>query len=413
MRIKTRTPWLLLGLLVTGHASDRAAASSPTLNSKTYTSPSGRYALKVTPGDLYGRGKGSYAFSADGKVVWSGEKPYTLWDARVTDDGVVAGYSYSNGWEGFSEAGFGAGMGDFRVVILDPRGAERLNQPTQREFSPFPHRPPNPLASGLVLDTAHDRGIVRVADEDLNRQTESWWPFELSTGKALARFRPKELMAEPESARYVMDAQSVPETPLFLLHWYCYPGARFTLIGQDGKAVWSRDLPDDYHAAGNHEAWERLMASVHRTGGILESRRERQFALRFVKDAQRVTFAVAPGAGGTWTVTEVDRRPFVETPAATPEPDPVPALALRRLGQVVLNGPTSGPEPEVRGVRDFVIDGHGRIAFLRGSRDRTHRWSSWISGEPSSAPFPSIVRGARTGGRGGPVSRALDPSGTS
>src|SRR4051794_32349762 len=269
--------WLLSGLFVCS-IRGRAAASEgppPTLNPKNHASPSGKYSLFVNPSDLHGRGKASYRLTLDGREVWSAEKPYTLWEACVADDGLVAGYAYSHGWRGFSEAGYEAGMGDFRVVILDPRGKERLDHATKREESNFLHTPPNPLAEGLFLDVTNDRMVVRVRDADVNRQAESWWVYGLSTGKALATFRPKELMADPEPARYVMDARPVMGTPLTLLHWWRYhwekerkPGARFTLIGQDGKAVWSLDLPADYEAGGDDDAEGRLMTSLRSSGGI-------------------------------------------------------------------------------------------------------------------------------------------------
>ena len=185
---------------INGRASAQHAPP-PTLNPKTYTSPSGKYSLFVNPSELYGRGKAAYRLTLEGKEIWSAEKPYTLWDARVADDGTAAGYSYSHGWEGFSEAGFEAGIGDFRVVIIDPRGKERLNQVTNREESNFLHTPPNPLASGLIMDAANDRLVVRLFDADLNRQAESWWAYRLSTGTTLEPCQPKLLMPDPEPAR--------------------------------------------------------------------------------------------------------------------------------------------------------------------------------------------------------------------
>ena len=90
-----------------------------------------------------------------------------------------------------------------------------------------------------------------------------------------------------------------------------------------------------------------------------------------MKDAQRVTFAVARAANGTWAVSELERRPFVETAAAAPKPVEIPALSLRPAGRVVLKGPSAGPEPEVRDVSDFVFDARGRIAFLRRSEGKS------------------------------------------
>ena len=181
--------------LALGMTQDRATAGwgspTPILNPKTYASASKKCELFVNPSDLHGRGKGSYRLMLDGKELWSGEKSYTLWEARVADDGVVTGYAYSHGFEGFSEAGYQAGMGDFRVVILDSGGKERLNLATKREDSRFMHQPPNPIASGLLLDEANDRVVFRVSDDDVNRQAESWWVYELSTGQEKARLVPR------------------------------------------------------------------------------------------------------------------------------------------------------------------------------------------------------------------------------
>jgi hypothetical protein len=346
-------------------------APPPTLNPKKYASPSGRYLLFVNPSDLFGRGQAAYGLTREGREVWSAEKPYTLWDACVGDDGLVTGYAYSHGWRGFSEAGIEGGMGDFRVVIIDPGGKERLEQVTKRQESNFFHTPPNPLASGLVMDAANDRLVVRVHDTDLNRGAEVWWVYQLSTGKELEKARPKELMADPRPARSLMDAKPVKGTPLTLVHWWRFDfenerkrGARFTLIGQDGKAVWSLDLPADYESGGDQNADERLMASVRRSGAILGTDHGGEFELRFVKDGQRVKFAVARAASGEWVVSEVGRRPFVETTTAAPTPE-IPLVSLRATGRVVLESPASAPLPEIRDVGDFVFDPRGRIAFLR------------------------------------------------
>ena len=82
-------------------------------------------------------------------------------------------------------------MGDFRVVIINPQGKERLDQVTIRQESRFLHTPPSPLAAGIMMDAANDRVVVRVTDADVNRQAESWWPFRLSTGQAHRDVPPK------------------------------------------------------------------------------------------------------------------------------------------------------------------------------------------------------------------------------
>ena len=84
-----------------------------------------------------------------------------------------------------------------------------------------------------------------------------------------------------------------------------------------------------------------------------------------MKDAQRVTFSVARGASGAWAVSEVGRRPFVETTTPPPKPPEIPILSIRLAGRIVLKSPSAGPEPVIRDVTDFVFDAQGQIAFLR------------------------------------------------
>ncbi len=99
----------------------------PVLDPKTYVSPSGRYTLLVDPSNMHGRGLATYRLSKNGHEVWSGEKAFSLWDARVTDEGVAAGYAYSEGPLGFRI------HGDFHVVILAEDGTIRLDHVTKRE----------------------------------------------------------------------------------------------------------------------------------------------------------------------------------------------------------------------------------------------------------------------------------------
>jgi hypothetical protein len=349
-----------------------STGTAQTLNPKRYASPSGRHGLFVDPSSLDGRGGAAYRWSSEGRVTWSGEKPYTLWKAAVTDDGVAGGYAYSNGPEGFSGAPGDRSMGDFRVVILDAKGKERLDHATKRQGSNFLHTLPNPLAVALFMDAGNDRMVVRVHDEDVNRSAEGWWPYRISTGQPLATFRPKELMPQSDAARSILDARPVLETPLTLLHWWRYDwnkpgvlGARFTLIGLDGKPVWSLERPDDYSIPGDREAEVSQMHRIWQTGAILPSDGPGRFVLRFMKPAERVTFAVSRGPDGKWNVSEADRRRYVEPAAPATTTTEIPEKALRLLGRIELKAPATGPPPAVRGVNHFVFDDRGRIAFPR------------------------------------------------
>ena len=95
------------------------------LHPRTYFSPSGRYTLLVDPSDMCGRFGASYRLTRQGREIWSGQQPFTLWEAAVSDDGVVAGYAYSLGWSGYNQARDDAGHGDFHVILIDRKGSLR------------------------------------------------------------------------------------------------------------------------------------------------------------------------------------------------------------------------------------------------------------------------------------------------
>jgi hypothetical protein len=65
----------------------------PVVNPATYESRSGEYVLEVDPSEMYGQGGASYRLTRQGQEVWSGDRPFTLLGAGVSDDGVVAGFA--------------------------------------------------------------------------------------------------------------------------------------------------------------------------------------------------------------------------------------------------------------------------------------------------------------------------------
>jgi hypothetical protein len=176
---------ILLSILAASKASAQALPP-PALNPTTYSSPSCEYRLLVDPTEMHGRGPGTYRLTRSGREVWAGERPYTFYQAAVADDGTAAGYAYTEGIGGT----YARRTDEFLVVILDPAGKERLRHATARKWSNFLHVDPDPKADGLVLDPAHDRLSVRILDPDVNRRRETWWSFELGTGKSLGELPP-------------------------------------------------------------------------------------------------------------------------------------------------------------------------------------------------------------------------------
>jgi hypothetical protein len=346
-------------------------APPPTLNPATYKSPSGAYALFVDPSDIYGRYGGKCRVTKNGKEVWSATLPFTFWQAAITDTGVVTGYAHTLGQYGFGKDPNEPRPGQLIVAIIDPAGKVRLKQATNRQESRQLHSPPYPLAHGLVVDEPNDRLIVRLRDEETD---EIWRTYRLSTGAVSEKFKPRRAMDDAAWHGWILDAKLVRGTPLVLLHWWRYDGsvgARFTLVDAETKPVWSLDLPRDYMIPGNEEAQDKLQGWVREHGGLLRTDQAKRFDLFFAADSKRVTFAVDQKPTGEWTVSEAGRAPFSIATSEKSEFAATPRRTLKELGPLPLQVNQVSADLPIRNVREFAVDGQGRIAFLREDDTKT------------------------------------------
>src|SRR5262249_14255861 len=152
------------------------------------------------PSERHGQGAATYRLTHDGRDVWSGERPFTLLGACVGDDGVVEGYAYSGGLQGFAEDD------QLHLVILDPTGATRLDDVMPRQMSRVVDGGPEPNVDGIVCDPDHDRVVFRVSNVG---DPEVWKPYQLSTGAADPSFQPTSLMTTGGLSLSIVDAQPV------------------------------------------------------------------------------------------------------------------------------------------------------------------------------------------------------------
>src|SRR5688572_31136547 len=110
------TAWMLTVAAWMGLAASASGQDGPgVLDPKTYRSPSGEYELFVDPSRPSGAGAASYRFSGNAVELWAGTRPWTLWGARVTDEGLVAGHAYARGRDGGPEDGL-------TILLLDRSG---------------------------------------------------------------------------------------------------------------------------------------------------------------------------------------------------------------------------------------------------------------------------------------------------
>lgn len=357
----------IAGALALGQAHPLAAqlALPSVVNPAAYKSRSGVYSLEVDPGQMCGEGGGAYRLLRRGEEVWAGERPFTLLEAAVGDDGTAAGYAYLGGVEGFAK------QDSLHLVILDPRGAVRLDESTPRKMSNVVDGGPEPNVLGLVFDPDNDRVVFRVANVS---EPEVWKAYRLSDGKALVPFKPVSMMGPTKLSLSVTDAKPVRGTPLTLIQ--CWRddwqkeerGARFALVDLSGKPVWVLDLPKDYQAASGDRKKQERVWSLGSTSGILDVSRPREFEIRVVATSERVVHLVESDGKGGWSVRETGRRPHAQDMAAEPQEAmdaAFPRRQLRHLGAIGLGGPRESGRSVFRRLHDFDLDGRGRVGFAR------------------------------------------------
>jgi hypothetical protein len=346
----------------------------PTLNLKTYISPSGVYSLAVDPTDLYGRGPADYQCTKDGKIVWKGRLPYTFWEAAVADSGQVAGYAYSYGWRGFSDEDGKAGPGEFVVAILSAEGKPLNEEKLNRKQSRFLDTPPNPLVNGIILDQANNRFVLRVKDPDVNRRIEQWRVFDLKSGRQIGAPEPGRTMQENKNNEtiFILGAQAVPGTSLVLTHWWKYAsgncGGVFTLIDlndANAKSVWNLSLDGDYSVPGNDKLEDTIRNMIWNDGAILEVNKSPAFAIYAVKQHQRIAFSVEKAADGAWRIRETARTPY-KPPAPKPaqKASTFPQIKLEEVAVVRLDAKGARMESPIRDILGMDFDAEGRICIL-------------------------------------------------
>jgi hypothetical protein len=276
----------------------------PDLQPHIVTSADGHCALAIDPSHRDGSGPGRYRFTRDGREVWAGEKPWTFWDSVVTDDGVVAGYSYSQG--GLAQFA----KGDFHAVILAPDGSVRLDETHERTPSSMMHSSPDPLGRGVFVQQDLGRVVFRISDSDRNRGCEEWWCFQLSDAKELFRKRPAELMKKQESRSSIVGARGVPGTALTIVEWstLTWPQFGLTLTLHDAALapVWELAQPGEL-AGSDDLASTRIRSEVFARGTLLDEVPPGHFAVGLPKSKQKVRFAVEV-SGTEISVREVGRE---------------------------------------------------------------------------------------------------------
>lgn len=338
------------------------AMGEPTLDPYTVRSPAGTFALAVTPSNMDGAGEASYVLTRDGKPVWQGTRPFTLWEAAVTDDGTVCGYAYDKGYDGRGRGGDDGSA--LLCVIIDHEGLVRCMDAHERKHPPVLSNPPaayEPRALGLAMDPGRDTMTVRAAGTFENTLVR-WWTYRLSTGESLGEVIPEQPKRGEHGFHREMRAALIPQTPLMLVHWYIYErGARFAVLDPTGKEVWSLAQDEEYASLGEDFSWWWTIAEP----GIEQTAvQDRGFDVVSYALKSRISYEAVPDAAAAtgWTIKELRRVEDLPRPKAASDPT-VAEVDLDSLGTIELKAPA--PASPIRHVMDFNIDAKGRLGFIR------------------------------------------------
>jgi len=350
--------WLIACVLVTLVLSATVAlADEKFVDPQQWISASGQWVLEISPSDPEGAGAATYRMTRDGAQVWSGELPYSLREACISDAGAVIGYAYDSGYEGWD--------GNMLGLVIDPAG-EIIRVDAHKRDGPRlfidPPPPGEPRGAGVMLDEARGIGVIRSHRSDDKGHPSTWWIYNLASGETVKEFSP----STPELGEYSfareIDAQLVPGTPFVLVHWYVLrtESARFDLVDPlNAEVLWTLPIDGEYAGLGEDWRWWDLAE-----GEIDQTHpSDSEFSVVSYSLGQRVSYALERDGAGGWVVREIGRAE--DRPVSGKAPiawDPTP-IELEQLEVVQLQAPQS--DSPIRNILQLTTDGEGRLAWVR------------------------------------------------
>lgn len=341
-----------------------AQEPAPLLHPKTYTSPTGNFTCEIDPSQNDGAGEGTYRIQKQGQLVWTGNQPFTLQDAQITDDGIISGYAYSHGRDSWGK-GLGRNeYGNLLIIIMRANGELILNETIKREFCGRMHSPPMPVAENLAASAAADRLLIELG----NCSGSEWRSYKLSTGKRVQLNVPSEV-----KRLGVEQIEPVNGSPLFVA--YSNSGSKLLLLDASLHSVWTQDLPKNNQPGDWKSRAVRIRAKARTDGVILPNRTTNQFSIYDVATEEQVAFEVKSSSQGNspWTVKEAGRIAYPDFLGRNGGITSFAEKTLKHLGTFPLQPKHKEIASPIRSIVCFDLDENGNFGFIR--RDKAGQYS--------------------------------------
>lgn len=326
------------------------------VNPAIYSSPSGRYQLRINPDSPDAHDGASYRFSYDGKVLWEKPLPLSLQNAVVTDEGRFGGYAVHS---------VGKYENEFIVAMFSSKG--ELIGKTEEPVTPsnFMHMPDNPNPTGIFLDGRQERMVVRISDPEYIWRVEKWRVYSVSEGKLQETLAP---FKADNHAFAIYFAKSIGRTPLQLVCWSMGGSPSklaISLLDAKAKAVWSSTLGNEFSGL---DTSSRAIQALGVDGTLL-SVGDNRFEVLSAKSHRKFEYSVTQMRSG-WKVTETSRSSY--TPESRPRPAPFRDVQLKLVKQVRIrldSAPTTNRLPGQGTANSGRKDGQHAIAALKVTVD--------------------------------------------
>ena len=324
-------------------AISHAQLSRYWFDEQNFKSPSGEFTLRETPSNSDGDGPATYVLKQNGRTVWKGQKPFTLWEASVSNSGRVFGFGYRDGLTSIGQ--YGADTID--VWLVDPRGQSHQIDAIKRYGAMgVTDTPDYPYLDNPILLARRDDAVITIYDEiglfevGKRTHTESLITYDLVSKKRVSKIDLAKSFGAKFDAAEPNQVQPITGTELLLCTWVIKARQNDTGLAQvvdiNGKPLWSISFPDN--------------------AGVLKVDTPHEFALHI---GDRKDFYKIVCDKNNDEVVFIGSKPLKPAPPAQEPPAP-PTISPTLIGTIDV--------PNANSSNSVVAVGRNRIALATATK---------------------------------------------